>query len=116
MLKFLGKALVGMVLTKEAQTAAGGLADKAIKHAVKKALPEIKPPEELSANLMEPAIAQGQVPAPVAIVMTGSRAELIRQAMQIRAAKQSLLNDLNDEDRAKLLATAMRAFLHESKS
>jgi len=35
--------------------------------------------------------------------------------MEVRAAKQSLLADLNDEDRAKLVATAMRAFLAEAK-
>jgi len=48
--------------------------------------------------------------------VTPDRTELIRQAMQMRAAKQSLLADLNDEDRAKLVATAMRAFLNESKT
>jgi hypothetical protein len=104
MWKFLGKALVGMVLTREAQQVAGGLA----KHAVKKALPEIKPPEALP-EIEEP------VPAQAVALVTTDRAELIRQAMQIRAAKQSLLNDLNDEDRAKLVATAMRAFLNEGK-
>jgi light-regulated signal transduction histidine kinase (bacteriophytochrome) len=62
----------------------------------------------------EQMIAQMQ--AQGAALVTNDRAELIRQAMQVRAAKQSLLADLNDEDRAKLVATAMRAFLNEGKS
>jgi hypothetical protein len=35
--------------------------------------------------------------------------------MEVRAAKQTVLADLNEEDRAKLVATAMRAFLAEGK-
>ena len=101
MLKFIGKALAGMVLTKQARQAAGDLAQAALNHAVKKPLPEAK----------ELAIADMR--AQTDHLVTPDRTELIRQAMQMRAAKQSLLADLNDEDRAKLVATAMRAFLSE---
>ena len=108
MLKFIGKALAGMVLTKEARHAAGGLAKSAVRTAAQKiqAGPD-------SPDARQQAIAQAQ--AQGAALVTPDRAELIRQAMAVRAAKQTLLADLNDEDRAKLVATAMRAFLNESK-
>jgi hypothetical protein len=107
MLKFIGKALAGLVLTKEARQAAGGLAQSAIKQAGKKAAhpaPDDK----------QQAIAAAQAQA--AAIITPDRAELIRQAMQVRAAKQTLLADLNDAERAKLVAAAMRAFLNEGKA
>lgn len=105
MLKFIGKALAGLVLTKEARQAAGGLAQSALKQAGKKPKPD--------ADDKQQAIAAAQAQA--AAIVTPDRAELIRQAMQVRAAKQTLLADLNDADRAKLVATAMRAFLNEGK-
>jgi hypothetical protein len=108
MLKFIGKALAGMVLTKEAREAAGGLAKSAARQATSKMLAGGKP------DAKQQAIAEAQ--AQVAAIVTPDRAELIRQAMAVRAAKQTLLADLNDEDRAKLVATAMRAFLNEGKS
>jgi hypothetical protein len=108
MWKFIGKTLAGMVLTKEAQQAAGDLAQTAFKHAIKtKAAPE--PIIDLKQHAVE------QVKQQAAAIITPTRAELIRQAMQVRAAKQSLLNDLDDADRAKLVAAAMRAFLNEGK-
>jgi hypothetical protein len=108
MLKFIGKALAGMVLTKEARTAAGGLAKSAVRNATQKMQAGPGAPDSKAQ-----AIAQAQAQA--AAIVTPDRAELIRQAMAVRAAKQSLLADLNDEDRAKLVATAMRAFLAEGK-
>lgn len=104
MLKFIGKALARMVLTKEAREAAGDLAQSALKSALKKPTP--------AGDAKQQAIAEIQAEA--ASLITPSRAELIRQAMEVRAAKQALLADLNDEDRAKLVATALRAFLNES--
>jgi hypothetical protein len=101
MLKFIGKALAGMVLTKEARQAAGDLAQAAIKNAVRKPVVDDR----------GQALAKTAEAAPPAA--DADRAALIREAMQVRAAKQSLLADLNDEDRAKLVATAMRAFLSE---
>ena len=109
MWKFIGKTLAGMVLTKEARDAAGGLAKTAVRNATQKMQNGAKP-----SDVREEAIAQIQ--AQGAALVTPDRAELIRRAMEVRAAKQTLLADLNDEDRAKLVATAMRAFLNESKS
>jgi hypothetical protein len=42
--------------------------------------------------------------------MTPQRAELIEAAMAVHRAKRPLLDDLPDEDRAKLLAMAITAF------
>ena len=109
MLKFIGKALAGLVLTREAREAANQLA-------VAKGLLPKPPPEDA-----DEAAADGfwSVPAPLptplspsvdpAKVVTTDRAELIRQAMQVRAAKQVILADLDDETRAKLVALAMKA-------
>jgi hypothetical protein len=104
MLKFIGKALAGMVLTKEARAAAGDLAQTARNNA------KSKPSAALDSK--QQAIAE--IHSQAASLITPNRAELIRQAMEVRAAKQALLADLNDEDRAKLVATALRAFLNES--
>lgn len=109
MLKFIGKALAGMVLTKEAREAAGGLAKSAVRNATQK----MQPGGQAAPDDKQQAIGQAQAQA--AQIVTPDRAELIRRAMEVRAAKQSLLADLNDEDRAKLVATAMRAFLTEGK-
>jgi len=108
MWKFIGKTLAGMVLTKEARDAAGGLAKTAVRSAAQKIHNGPKPSDE-----RDQAIAQ--LPSQGANPVTPDRAELIRRAMELRAAKQTLLADLNDEDRARLVATAMRAFLTESK-
>ena len=115
MLKFIGKALAGMVLTKEAREVAGPLAQHAVRQATQKILPPaVKPPEA-------PVPAGNAVPvadfqAQAAAVAKLDRAALIRQAMEVRAAKQSVLAELSDEDRTRLTETAMRAFLNESKS
>ena len=108
MWKFIGKTLAGMVLTKEAREAAGGLAKTAVRNATHKmtGLPE-------GDDAGQQAIVQMQAQA--AAVVTPGRAELIRRAMEVRAAKQAVLAELNEEDRAKLVATAMKAFLAEGK-
>jgi len=103
MLKFLGKALAGMVLTKEAREAAGDLTDRAVHKAVQKVVGGSHP------------LPVAEAPVPTAEPVP-DRAELIRRAMQVRAAQaQTVLADLSKEERAKLTATAMRAFLNESK-
>lgn len=48
-------------------------------------------------------------------VMTPERAELLRNAMEVRKAKQQILADLNDEQRQKLVAVALRALLNEGR-
>jgi len=106
MWKFIGKTLAGMVLTKEAREVAGGLAKNAVRNATQKM-------QGAKEDSKEQAIADAQAQA--AAIVTPDRAELIRRAMEVRAAKQTLLADLNDADRAKLVATAMRAFLNEGK-
>lgn len=109
MWKFIGKTLAGMVLTKEAREAAGGLAKSAVRNATHKAQGDVV----TLADAREQAIAQVQ--AQGAALVTPDRAELIRRAMEVRAAKQTVLAELNEEDRARLVATAMRAFLNEGK-
>lgn len=47
-------------------------------------------------------------------VMTPQRAELIRNAIRIHRAKKQILAHLSDEQREKLMAMAMRAFLNEA--
>ena len=44
------------------------------------------------------------------------RAALIRQAMEVRRAKQAVLDDLSDEQREKLVALAMKQLLNETPS
>jgi len=48
-------------------------------------------------------------------VMTAERAELIRNAMAVHRAKQTVLADLDDADKQKLVATALRALLNEGR-
>ena len=103
MWKFIGKTMASMVLTKEAREVAGGLAKTAVRNAGQKMLPPgMIPPETALATVP---------PAPV----LSERAELIRRAMEVRAAKQTVLAELSEKDRERLVATAMRAFLNESK-
>lgn len=110
--KFLGKALASMVLTKEAREVAGGLAKHAVRNAAQKMGPGKLPDAIVQAVADAPAEGAAAPAAPAAV----DRAELIRRAMQVRASQQSLLAELKPEERARLEATAMRAFLGESKS
>lgn len=48
-------------------------------------------------------------------VMTPERAELIRNAMEVHRAKKAILDDLDDEQKQKLVAMALRAFLNEGR-
>lgn len=48
-------------------------------------------------------------------VMTPQRAELIRNAMEVHRAKKAILDDLDDEQKQKLVAMALRAFLNEGR-
>lgn len=99
MFKFIGKALAGLVLTKEGREAASQLA------VAKGLLPKPPPSGDDEAG---PDEAPGRA-------MTSDRAELIRQAMAVRAAKQEILADLDDETRAKLVGLAMKALLNEGR-
>ncbi len=126
MFKFIGKALAGLVLTKDARMAleqanqpkSGGARAGAGHHAL--ATPP-KPPGAVAAQAAldakasekDEAIAEAQAAAEN--LVTPDRAELIRNAMRVRNAKQAILADLNDEDRAKLVAAAMKALMREGK-
>ena len=140
MWNFIGKTIAGMVLTKEARQAAGGLAQTAMRHASEKAVKALLPSGALPAPAAAPALpaplpfhtepVPPAVPAPTAapqqpqsfipgvpaLSANPSRAELIRHALRVRRAQQSLLADLSDEDREKLVAIATKAFMAESKS
>jgi hypothetical protein len=100
MFKFIGKALAGLVLDEKAQAAV-------VKPAAKKGKAKAKP----AASAKDAAIAQVQAQAKD--LLTPDRAELIQNAMKVRAAKQTILANLDDESRARLVATAMKALLNE---
>lgn len=114
MLKFLGRAVAGLVLTKDGRKAAAELA--AAKMRTAKAAPA-KPagPTRAPAPEEEKAAIIADLQSKSKEVLTDGRAELIRKAMEVRAAKQTILADLSDEHRAKLVATAMKALLNEGR-
>ncbi len=61
-----------------------------------------------------PARPVARNPAPAAgVPATPERAELIRQAMAVHRAKRKILDDLSDEDRAKMVAMAITTLLHQ---
>lgn len=66
-----------------------------------------------SRNGREAAIVEAQ--AKLRDVMTPERAELIRQAMAVRKAKQTVLANLSDEQRQRLVAAAMKRLLNEGR-
>lgn len=103
MFKFIGKALAGLVLTQGAR--------KAVAKASRPAKTAGKGGKGTPKNAKDAAIAQVQAQAKD--FMTPDRAELIRHAMQVRKAKQTILADLDDAARAKLVAAAMKALLNE---
>jgi hypothetical protein len=109
MFKFIGKALAGVLLTGDARKAVSGGAKASSKP--KKAA--------ASASSGMPQVQQSEaitkMQAQVKGLITEDRAELIRQAMRVRAAKQTILADLSDDDRARLVATAMKALLREGR-
>lgn len=115
MWKFLGKTMASMVLTKEAREAAGGLAKSAVRTATHKMtgapLPALPDLPALQPDAQQAAVAQMQAHAPSTI--SSERAELIRRALEVRRAKQTVLAELSEEDRERLVTTAMKAFLAE---
>lgn len=102
MANFLTRAVMSLFLSKKAQGVLEQRA-KAGKRAGGRA----------PASAREQALAQ--VKAQSGKVMTDERAELIRKAMQVAKAKQTVLADLSDADRQKLVAVAMRKLLNEGK-
>lgn len=53
--------------------------------------------------------------APAVPPMTPKRARLIKEAMAVHKAKRKILDDLSDEDRAKLVAMAITTLLNEGR-
>lgn len=47
--------------------------------------------------------------------MTPKRAQLLKDAMAVHKAKRKILDDLSDEDRAKLVAMAITALMNEGR-
>jgi hypothetical protein len=47
--------------------------------------------------------------------LSPERAALMRQAMDVRRAKQKIFDHLNDEDRARLVAMAVLAFMQQGR-
>lgn len=103
MFKFLGRAFAGLFLTKEARHVVG--------HVVADRVGRVGKAGGGTAG----RDAAAEAAAEARKLVTPDRAELIRQAMQVRAAKQAILADLDDETRAKLVATAMKALLNEGR-
>lgn len=65
------------------------------------------------ASVREEAVAQ--IRQSQGKVMTPQRAELIRNAMEVHRAKKAILADLDDEQKQRLVALALRAFLNEGR-
>lgn len=59
--------------------------------------------------------ALAQIRANQARVVTPERAALIENAMRVHRAKQKILADLDDEQKQRLVALAMRALLNEGR-
>jgi hypothetical protein len=97
MFRFLGRALSGLVLTKGAR--------QAVKTARSKAA--AKPAGGGKAASIAAMQAQSKN------LITPERAELLQHAMKVRSAKQTILANLSDEQRARLVAEAMKRLLHE---
>lgn len=98
MFGFLGRALSGLVLTKGAR--------QAVKTARSKAA-SAKPAGGGKAASIAAMQAQSKN------LITPERAELLQNAMKVRSAKQTILANLSDEQRARLVAEAMKRLLHE---
>ncbi len=94
MLGFIGKALAALLLDKKARKA-------------------LNAGRGAKGRPRQHTIAEAQ--AKMRDVITPERAELIRQAMAVRQAKQTILADLSDDQRQKLVAVAMRRLLNEGR-
>jgi hypothetical protein len=96
MFGFLGRALGSLVLTKDAR------------QAVQKSRAAGKSGGGKSASI---AAMQAQSRG----LVTPERAELLQNAMKVRSAKQAILANLSDEQRARLVGEAMKRLLKEGE-
>jgi hypothetical protein len=76
-----------------------------------KAMAALGPDNRAPRGARPAAAIAPQKQALAAHVVTPQRAELIRHALQVRAAKQTVFAELGDEDRARLVAMAVLALL-----
>jgi hypothetical protein len=97
MFNFLGRALGGLVLTKSSRTAVG------------KARTAAAPAKAGKAATIAAMQAQSKN------FVTPERAALLQNAMKVRQAKQVILSELSDEQRARLVGEAMKRLLNEDK-
>jgi len=98
MFGFLGRALSGLVLTKGAR------------EAVRKARSDA--PKERGGKAAKIAAMQAQSKG----LVTPERAALLQNAMKVHSAKQKILADLSDEQRARLVGEAMKRLLNKDRS
>lgn len=61
------------------------------------------------------AAAAREPAAPAPPKMTPKREQLIKDAMAVHRAKRKILDDLSDEDRARLVAMAITALMNEGR-
>lgn len=96
MFGFIARALAGVVLTKNARAAVKDARDRAAPAAGAKG----------KAASMAALQSHGKA------FVTPERAELLQNALKVRSAKQKILANLSDEQRAKLVGAAVKHLLH----
>lgn len=82
------------------------------------ATPARKPAQPASFQAAEAALDKldkraAAKPAPADL--SPERAALVKQALEVRRAKQKIFDHLNDEDRARLVAMAVLAFMQQGR-
>jgi hypothetical protein len=123
MFKFIGKALTSVVLTQDAQVAVKKARDSkpvaasqaqstAIIRPAGKAMPVAGSRSAVAAaSASKSAAASGMMRAQGKHLMTPEREALIKYALKVRAAKQSVVANLSDEARANLVGIALIGLL-----
>ena len=102
MFKFIGKALAGVVLTKDAQAAVGKAVQSRGQPVPAKGKAAAAPAAG-SARAKQVAGMQARMRG----AMTPERTALIQNAMKVRAAKQQVIGELSDEARAHLVGITL---------
>ena len=95
MFEFMSKALLALVLDKRAREALEAANGSALANCANTAAPvPAKPPQSAASQVRE---------------MTDARRELIRSALAVQRSKQHVFDNLNEDDKAKLLIAAIKA-------
>ena len=108
MFKFIGKTLASVVLTKDAQDAVKKARDTKPAAAGAKSAKSPGKTAPVPAGKTAAATMRAQSRGTV----TSERAALIKNALKVRAAKQSIVADLSDEARANLVGITLIGLLH----